>query len=753
MTRDMAKLVDLMTVEEKAGLCSGADFWHTKPVERLNIPAIMMADGPHGVRKEIDSDEPAMTKSTVPATCFPSAAGLACSWDRSVLESVGVALGQESRAEGIAILLGPAVNIKRSPLCGRNFEYLSEDPFLASQLAVSYIRGVQSQGVGTSIKHFAANNQEYRRMSTNAVIDERTLREIYLAAFETAIVDAKPWSVMCSYNQVNGDFASENSWLLTHVLREDWHFDGFVMSDWGAVNERDKGLAAGLDLEMPSSGDIGDGKIARAVRSGQIPEAVLDQSAKRIVRAVARATEADPFTPDSQMAQKHHELARHIAAESMVLLKNAHNVLPLKRAGRVAVIGQMAHNPRYQGGGSSHVNPTQVDDIYNSLQMAGGPEITLSYADGYRLDESFPDENLIDEAQRLARQSDVVLVFAGLPESYESEGYDRRDMRLPENQDILIHAVSSVNTHVVVVLSNGSPVEMPWIDRIDGLLECYLGGQALGGAVADLLYGDINPSGKLAETFPVKLEHNPSYLNFPGEGNEVHYAEGIFVGYRYYDKKAIAPQFPFGFGLSYTTFAYSGLECDADTIKEGETVHVSVTVKNTGNRAGKEVVQLYVRAFQSRLIRAAKELKGFEKVFLEPGEEAVVRFALNSRAFAYYDVGIADWCVETNSYALSVGPSSADMVLSAPVHVESARPYTVRYTRNSTIGELMKDPRPEALAVTAEIQNHFEWNMSAADDSSSNWAEFFPLRALLPFSQGAFTEDTLADWLTRLNAQ
>lgn len=510
MARDIQALIAQMTLEEKAALCSGLDFWHTQPIERLNIPSVMLTDGPHGLRKQSGSGDHLGLHDSVPATCFPSGAALASSWDRALIQEVGKALGEECQAEGVAVLLGPAANIKRSPLCGRNFEYFSEDPYLSSEIATAHIEGVQSQGVGTSLKHFAVNNQEHRRMTTNALVDERVLREIYLASFEGAVVHAQPWTVMCAYNRVNGEFCSENAYLLTDILRNEWGFDGIVVSDWGAVNERVPGLAAGLDLEMPGNGGVGDRKIVEAVRSGALDEAVLNRAVERLLTTVFRAVDARKpdasYDPDA-----HHALARRAARESMVLLKNADAILPLKREGRLAVVGAFAESPRYQGGGSSHINPTRLDNIREELVKAAGVDVDVRYAPGYSLDGDDVQPEWIQEAKDIAGQADVAVVFAGLPERYESEGYDRNHLQLPGNHRALIEAVASVQPNVIVVLSNGAPIEMPWLDNVKGVLECYLGGQALGGAIADVLFGDVSPSGKLAETFPQKLSHNPSF--------------------------------------------------------------------------------------------------------------------------------------------------------------------------------------------------------------------------------------------------
>ncbi|MFS8500416.1 MAG: glycoside hydrolase family 3 C-terminal domain-containing protein [Caldicoprobacter sp.] len=752
MERDIKKLISQMTLEEKASLCSGLDLWHLKGVERLGIPSIMVSDGPHGLRKQ--NAEHIELKTSVPATCFPTAVGLASSWNRELVEKVGAAIGEECQAEGVSVLLGPGANIKRSPLCGRNFEYFSEDPYLSSEMAASHIKGVQSQGVGTSLKHFAANNQEHRRMSVDAVIDERTLREIYLASFEGAVKKGKPWTVMCSYNRVNGEYASENKYLLTDILRDEWGFDGVVVSDWGAVNEKVKALEAGLDLEMPSSFGIRDQQIVQAVKEGKLSEEVLDRAVERILNLIFKAVDGrkENATYDKEA---HHQLAREVARECMVLLKNEDKILPLKRQGTIAVIGEFARKPRYQGGGSSHVNPTKLDDIYEEIKKSAGNSVNVLYAKGYRLDKDEVDEGLLEEAKQVAMNADVAVIFAGLPEHYESEGYDRQHMRMPESHCALIEGVAEVQPNVVVVLSNGSPVEMPWIDKVKGLLEAYLGGQALGGAIADLLFGDANPSGRLAETFPKKLSDNPSYLNFPGEGDRVEYREGIFVGYRYYDKKGIEPLFPFGYGLSYTTFEYSDLNISKKEILDTETVTVSVKVKNTGDRAGKEVVQLYVRDVESSVIRPEKELKGFEKVELQPGEEKVVTFELDKRAFAYYNVDIKDWHVESGEFEIMIGKSSRDIVLKDRIFVRSTVAVKKPVHRNTLVGELLLDP------VLAPVFKEFLTKagqgspmFSATQDQDAMlmaMMKYTPLRALVNFGGGKFTEEMLDGLIQKLN--
>jgi beta-glucosidase len=738
-----------MTLEEKAGLCSGFDFWNTKAVERLGIPSIMMTDGPHGLRKqEGDSDHLGINKS-VPSTCFPSAAGLACSWDNEMVNKVGAAIGEECQAENVAIVLGPGTNIKRSPLCGRNFEYFSEDPFLSSKLSANFIKGVQSQGVGTSLKHFAVNNQEYKRMSIDALVDERTLREIYLASFEEAVKDGKPWTVMAAYNKVNGDYCSENKKLLTEVLKEEWGFEGLVVSDWGAVNERDLGLAAGLELEMPSTGGIGDNKIIEAVTSGKLSEQVLDAAVERILNIVYKAVENNQADA-VYSKEEHHALAREAARESMVLLKNEDNILPIRKVDSVAVIGAFAKKPRYQGGGSSHINPTKVDNIYEEMAKVAGDETMLTYSDGYVLENDEVNESLLEEAVEAAKQANVAVIFTGLPERYESEGFDRKHLNIPESHRLLIERVAEVQSNVIVVLSNGAPIEMPWLDKIKAVLEGYLGGQALGGAIADLLFGLASPSGKLAETFPKKLIHNPSYLNFPGDGETVEYREGIFVGYRHYDTRDVEPLFPFGFGLSYTSFEYSDLNVDMKNFKDDETLSVTVRIKNTGSMLGKEVVQLYVKDVESTLPRPEKELKAFAKVSLHPGEEKIVTFELDKRAFAYYNVKLKDWHVETGAFEILVGKSSRDILLKETVEVESTVVIKKVLTRNSTFGDLMEHP------IGAEIMRAMGQAQQFDEESSlgAGMQEMIlgtTLHNASVMSNGLFTEEMLQGILQAVN--
>ncbi|MUG45702.1 glycoside hydrolase family 3 C-terminal domain-containing protein [Paenibacillus woosongensis] len=757
MKRDMKSLIAQMTLEEKAGLCSGLDFWHLKGIERLGIPSIMVTDGPHGLRKQAaDADHLGLNES-VPATCFPSAVGLASTWNRELIRQVGEALGQECQAENVAVLLGPGANIKRSPLCGRNFEYFSEDPYLSSQMAASHIRGVQSQGVGTSLKHFAANNQEHRRMSTDAVVDERTLREIYLASFEHAVRDAQPWTVMCAYNRVNGEFASEHEELLTSVLRDEWGFEGFVVSDWGAVNERVKALEAGLELEMPSSSGLGEQKIIAAVQNGTLAEAKLDQAVERLLNIIFKAV--DEKRENAVYDQEvHHQLAKEVAMESMVLLKNEDRLLPLAKQGKIAVIGTLAAKPRYQGGGSSHILPTKLDNVFEEIvQAAGGAEVF--FAEGYPLEHDEIDAESMAKAKETAQNADVAVLFIGLPDRYESEGYDREHLSIPQNQIALIEAVASVQPNLVAVLSNGAPIEMPWLPKVKAVLEGYLGGQALGGAIASLLFGDANPSGKLAETFPMKLSDNPSYLNFPGDGDKVEYKEGIFVGYRYYDTKEVEPLFPFGHGLSYTEFSYRDMSISSKEIADSDTVEISVFVKNTGRTAGKEIVQLYVRDVQSSVTRPEKELKGFEKISLKPGEEKRVIFTLNKRSFAYYNVELQDWHVETGEFEILIGKSSREIVLRDTLIVRSGTAVKMKVNRNTLVGDLLADPHLYSTAKKL-LDKVNETHPFAQMGDEGNMAEmlaammkYMPLRALVNFGGGTFTEEMMDEMIGTLNAE
>ena len=654
---NISALVDQMTLEEKAGLTSGKNEWFLKALRRLQIPEIRTSDGPHGLR--IVDEGNVVSR---PAVCFPAACATACSFDRQLMRSMGIALGKECQAQNVDILLGPGVNMKRSPLCGRNFEYLSEDPYLAGELAVSYVNGVQSQGVGTSLKHFFANNQETRRMDVSAVIDERTIREIYLPAFETVVKKAQPWTVMASYNKVNDIYSTENKTYITEVLREEWGYKGLIVSDWGATHNRAGAIAAGCDLTMP--GEDTDLKIVEAVEAGRLTESDLDACVTRILKLIFKAVENRQLDVCVDY-EADHAVAREVAENSMVLLKNE-GVLPVSKSAKVAYIGLFASKPRIQGGGSSHINCTKIVGAMEAAQTAG---VDIVYAPGY-LESGDTTAELVNEAVTIARIADVAVVFAGLPDNMESEGVDRVHMRLPEGHNTLISAICAANPNTVIVLHNGSPVEMPWIDKPRAVLEAYLGGQAVGEAVVSVLYGDVNPSGHLAESFPRKLEDNPSYISFPGEGAASYYPEGVFIGYRYYVTKNMDVLYPFGHGLSYTNFSYSDLIVDKEKINDDENLTVSVTVTNVGARTGKVVVQLYVEPERVEIIRPIRELKEFAKVELQPGESRVVSFTLNYRAFAHWNAYEHDWRCESGGYSIQICQDAHTVLLEKRIELD-----------------------------------------------------------------------------------
>jgi beta-glucosidase len=752
MKPNVKELIRQMTLEEKAGMCSGLDFWHLKGIERLGIPSVMVSDGPHGLRKQDEAADHLGINDSIKAVCFPPAVLSACSFDRDLMHEFGDAIGKEAQANDLSVVLGPAVNIKRSPLCGRNFEYYSEDPYLAGETAAAFINGVQKHHVGTSIKHFAANNQEYNRMSCSSDADERTLREIYFPAFETAVKKSQPYTVMCSYNQINGTFASENPWLLTDVLRGDWGFKGYVMSDWGAVNDRVAGLKAGLDLEMPSSNGVYDKEIVAAVKDGSLDERILDETVERILNIVFEYTEhreKQEFTLDAD-----HELAKKIAAESIVLLKND-SVLPLKETETLAFIGEFAKKPRFQGGGSSHINSFRVSNVLDVVSE----NANITYAKGFPANADIYDEALAKEAVEAAKTADKVVIFAGLPDSFESEGYDRTHMRLPDCQNRLIDEILAVQPDTIIVLHNGSPVEMPWLSRVKGLLEAYLGGQAVGEAVADILYGKCCPCGKLAETIPYKLSDNPSYLSF-GDGENVTYQEGIFVGYRYYDAKEMPVAFPFGYGLSYTSYAYSNLRIDKPEITENDTVTVSVDVTNTGDIEGKEIVQLYVRDLTGAARRPLRELKGYEKVSLKPGETKTVNFVLDYRSFAWYHTGIKDWYAASGDYRILIGASSRDLRLSEKVHLTTQKLLPLKVHMNTTLGDLLADERTAGYAAdfkkqledifgASSSQDKGDGDVAISDEMNNAMIASMPLRNVV--SYGMCGKKELLDMIEEMN--
>ncbi|GHC21514.1 glycosyl hydrolase [Kushneria pakistanensis] len=750
--RNVTTLIEQMTLEEKAGLCSGDNFWRTKGVERLGIPAINLSDGPHGLRAQGEEQDHLGVNESKPATCFPTAAGLASSWSVDLLEQLGAALGDEAQAEGLHVVLGPGANIKRSPLCGRNFEYFSEDPLLSSHLAAAHIRGTQSRGVGSSLKHFAANNQEHRRMSVDARIDERTLREIYLASFEHAVKEAQPWTVMCAYNRVNGEYCSEHRRLLTDILRDEWGFEGFVVSDWAAVNERVPGLVAGMELEMPASGGERDAQIVAAVREGQLDEAVLDQAVARLLTVFFRAVDAR-LEDAGFDAEAHHQLARRIARESMVLLQND-GTLPLANEQRVAVIGEFAERPRYQGGGSSHVNATRVEPLLEALETRGA---SFDYTKGFEIDRDAPDQQLEQDAATAASHADVAVLCLGLPDRHESEGYDRTHLDLPANQLALIEAVTAAQPNTVVVLANGAPIVMPWAGRVSAILEGYLGGQAVGAAVADLLYGEVSPGGKLAETFPQRLEDNPVHLNFPGEGDVVRYGEGIFVGYRYHDTHDVAPLFPFGHGLSYSHFDYANLTLSADTFNGDDQLTVSLDITNSGEREASEIVQLYLSDQTQTVPVAAQALRGFDRVTLAPGATERVEMTLSRRDFCWYDAERADWRLPTGSFEIRVGASSRDIRLTQCLEVRGDKTPLPAIDRNTLLGDLKAHDGAvrilrEHLADIAEELPMLNDLMGrgGGDDLMDAMGHYLPLRAMISFS--GFTEARLEALLKDLRA-
>ena len=740
-------LISQMTLEEKAGMCSGADFWNLKGIERLGIPKVMVTDGPHGIRKQAEAADHLGINESEKAICFPAGCATASSFDRDLIRRQGELLGQECQAMNVSTLLGPAMNIKRSPLCGRNFEYYSEDPYVSTEIAAALIEGIQSKNVGTSAKHFVANNQEKRRMTNSSDADERTLREIYLASFEGAIKKAKPWTVMSSYNRINGKFVGDSKEYLTDVLRKEWGFDGYVVSDWGAVNDRISSLAAGLDLEMPPGDYENDRLIVKAVQEGKLDESVVDQACERILNIIFRYIE----NRDEKAVfdyEKDHQAAAEIEAECMVLLKNENEILPLTSDKKIAFIGKYAKTPRYQGGGSSHINSWKVESALEAAKEI--QELAnVTFAEGYQDEKDEVVEALQSEAVKAAAEADVAVLFLGLPDNFESEGYDRKHMNLPNCQNELVEKVLEVQKHVVVVLHNGSAVLMPWKDQVEGILEAYLGGEAVGKAVAEVLAGIKNPCGRLAETFPLRLEDTPCYLTYGKGFDNAVYQEGVFVGYRYYTSRKMETAFPFGYGLSYTTFAYSDLQLDKKEMSDKEHVEVSVKVKNTGKCAGKTVVQLYVGAPETEVVRPVRELRGFEKIFLEAGEEKTVTFILGERAFAYWNTLIHDWYAEEGTYKVMIGENADQMCVGEEITVHPTKELPKTYSLNTCLGELMRDPKAQTVMapfMQGMAQNDAAMDMAEANENDQSGVvnqemmaammEGMPLRQLLSFVPG-----------------
>jgi len=744
-----------LTLEEKASLTSGADFWTTKAIERLGVPSIMVTDGPHGLRKQAGASDHLGIADSVPATCFPPAVGIGSSFDPELIERVGAAIGVEAAIEDVAVVLGPGINIKRSPLCGRNFEYFSEDPIVSGVLGAASVRGIQSQGVGTSLKHFAANNQEHDRMRSSSDVDPRPLREIYLRGFERVVKDAAPWTVMCSYNKLNGVWTSEDPWLLTSVLRDEWGFDGLVVSDWGAVNDRIAGIAAGLDLEMPASGGRTDAQLVAAVQAGELDEKVLDVAASRALQLVRRAGER-PVVAGPLDVDAHHALAREAASRSIVLLKNEGGILPLAPSQKVAVIGAFATEPRFQGAGSSLINPTRVDAALDALREVGGDAV--SYAPGFAVKggaiaaSGRSADDLRDEAVAAASAAEVAVVFLGLPASQESEGFDREHIDLPAEQLAVLDAVVAANPNTVVVLSNGGVVALPFADRVPAIVETWLLGQAGGGAVADVLYGAVNPSGKLTETVPVRLEDNPSYGNFPGEFGHVRYGEGLLVGYRCYDAKDLQVTYPFGHGLSYTTFAYGDATA---SVRDGDIV-VTLEVTNTGDRDGREIVQAYTSLPGSLVQRAPRELKAFASVAVAAGETVAVELVIRREDLAYWDVRVDRFVVEGGEYVIEVGASSRDIRSSAAVGLEGDA-VRLPLDMNSSIGEVMAHPFAgpivqQALAGLAEPQDAAGASMMEGDGMEKMMASF-PIGRIVGFPGIPVTREQIEQLIAGANAQ
>ncbi|MGN0532226.1 MAG: glycoside hydrolase family 3 C-terminal domain-containing protein [Eubacterium sp.] len=797
------EIVGKMSLEQKAAFVSGYDYWHLEEAPELGLPKICITDGPHGLRKAKGKDyvpEEGEAKTggiglgnSIPTTCFPPAATSSCSWDEELLYEEGVAMAEECLKEKVSTILGPGTNIKRAPVCGRNFEYFSEDPLLSGKCSAAVINGVQSKGVGTSLKHFACNSQEAFRMVLNEVIDERTMREIYFPAFEIAVKEAQPWTIMNSYNRINGVYASQNEWMQQQVLRKEWGFKGLLVTDWGASVDRIDGLKAGTDLEMPTSGKLNAQKIVAAIKDGSLDEAVLDERVDNVVELIIKSKPAleKAHTYDKKA---HHKIAQKIAEGSMVLLKNDDNILPLKSGQKVAVIGEMAKAPRFQGAGSSVINPTMLSNAYDELVGLG---VDVTYAQGYyksagskkERKNRMTDEQLTAEAVAAAKAADVAVVFVGLTEDFEGEGYDRETIDMPANHNKLVADVAAANPNTVVVLAGGSVVLMPWLDKAKALLNSGLGGQASGAAVANILTGVVNPSGKTSETYPVSFEANPTFGNYPGGPVTSEHKESVYIGYRYYDAANMDVVFPFGYGLSYTTFEYSDIKLSADSIKDTDTLTVSFKIKNTGAVDGAEVAQVYVADKESTIYRPVKELRAFKKVFLKAGEEQEVSVELSKRAFAFYNVNINDWCVESGDFDIMVAASSRDIRLTATVYVDAPACDIPDYrvTAPAYYNDVTKITRDDFAAVYGQLPNpeidpnkridkycclndarHTKWGgklcgliekvMSGMGSDANGdgkmlaaMATQIPIRNFVQMSMGAFSESQAEGLLMMLN--
>lgn len=733
-----AEHLDDLTLEEKASLTSGGSFWSTKSVERVGIPAVTLTDGPHGVRLQREGGGHLGLADSVPATCFPPAVALGSSWDADLVRRVGVALGEEAKAEGVGVLLGPGINIKRSPLCGRNFEYFSEDPLVSGVMGSALVGGLQSQGVGSSLKHFAANNQETDRLRISADVDERPLREIYLRAFQRVVTEQQPWTVMCSYNKINGVYASENHWLLTTVLREEWGYEGLVVSDWGAVDDRVTGIAAGLDLEMPASGGRTDAQLVEAVRSGDLDEQHVTTAARRALELVDKIV-AGADASASYDAEAHHALAREAAGRSIVLLKNEGDVLPLDPASSesIAVIGEFARTPRYQGAGSSLINPTRLDDALTELSRVAGDRVR--FAPGFTLDDSGDTEALRADAVEAAANASVAVLFLGLPAHEESEGFDRAHLDLPADQLELLEAVHAANENVVVVLSNGGVIRTStWQHLAPSIVEGWLLGQAGGGAIADVLFGVVNPSGRLAETVPVRLEDSPAHVGFPGAFGHVRYGEDIFVGYRGYDARSTEVSFPFGHGLSYTSFAYDDVVIE---VEDGG-LRIRVDVTNTGSRDGREVVQVYTGLPGSTVPRATRSLAAFAVVEVAAGSTATATIEIPRSELAYFHPVAGHWTVEGGEYRIEVGASSRDIRTSTRVAV-TGDDLALPLDETSTIAEWLDDKRGGPLLRAALLEGDSGLAGMLADPEMLKMLGSMPLGRVAAFPGSPLDEAAL----------
>ncbi|MGG5315139.1 glycoside hydrolase family 3 C-terminal domain-containing protein [Enterococcus sp. AZ072] len=654
------KIIENLTLEQKASLMSGKNTWESQDIPE-KIPAIFMSDGPHGLRKQVGEADHLGLNASLPATCFPTAATLANSWDEDLVYQVGTCIGEEAKALNVNVVLGPGLNIKRNPKCGRNFEYYSEDPYLAGKLAASSIRGIQANGTIASPKHFAVNSQEYRRMASDSIVDERTLREIYTTNFEIAVKEGQPKSIMSSYNLVNGNYANEDSYLLRDLLKEEWGFDGFVVSDWGGDNDHTAGVKNGSHLAMPTLGKNGTLELVNAVENGELEEAVLDQRVDEFL-SVVQAVDFSPVDGTIDW-QKHHEVAKKAAMESIVMLKNEANILPLTSEKKVAVIGDFAQTPRYQGAGSSVVNAKNLE---TTLDVIGEYPLTVvGFAKGYERGGKSNDQ-LVNEALELAKKSDVILLYAGLDEILESEGMDRTTIDMPKNQLALIQELAAAKKPIVVVLSAGSVVECSWEKEVQGILHGYLGGEAGASAMLEVICGHHNPSGKLNETYPISYQDVPFGKEFPAKGRYVYYKEGLYVGYRYYDKAQKAVRYPFGYGLSYSSFQYSELMITNSGVQ--------AVITNVGEQAGSEIVQLYIGKSSSPLVRPTKELKGFVKVFLQPGESKMIELAFDDKSFRYYDVESRSWKTESGEYNIMLASSVKDIRLEGKLLITGTEP-------------------------------------------------------------------------------